>query len=334
MLFLVTGATGFVGRAVAALLAAKGLRTRALVRPGHDVDQLRRSGIEISEGDLLDPESLSKAVEGAEGVFHAAAIYAYWTKNPRYIYETNVRGTKELIKAAGKAGVRRIVFTSTVATLRWPGPGRLANEHSVALLGDMTGHYKRSKWLAEQAMLAANSHDLEVVVVNPTAPFGPADARPTPTGRIVLEFLRRKMPGYVESGINVVDIDDVAEGHVSAYFRGTPGERYILGNENLSLSDVYGLLKHVTGLKRRPVRIPYWLAFSAGTIDDFLEGRLMGREPYVPLEGLHVARHPMYTDCSKAVYELGLPQTPAATALEKAARWYLDNGYVDCRPAT
>ena len=180
--------------------------------------------------------------------------------------------------------------------------------------------------------MAAGGNGLEVVVVNPTAPFGPGDARPTPTGRIVLEFLRRRMPGYVKSGINVVDVADVAAGHVSAFERGRPGERYVLGNENLSLAEVYGLLREVTGLRRLPVRVPYWVAFAAGLADGLVEGQLLGREPYVPLEGLRVARRPMYTDCSRAVGELGLPQTPAAEALEKAARWYVDQGYAGGRP--
>jgi len=330
---LVTGATGFVGGAIARALAVKGYGVRALVRPGRDTEELRDIGVETVEGDLLNQASLAAAVDGVEGVFHAAAVYAYWTANPATLYRSNVNGTKALLNAARRAGVRRAVFTSTVATLRWPGPGRLADERSLASLKELPGHYKRSKWLAEQAALAAARDGLEVVVVNPTAPFGPGDARPTPTGRIVLEFLRHRMPGYVQSGINVVHVSDVAEGHVAAFERGRPGVRYILGNQNLTLAEVYGLLGEVTGLKRRPLRVPYWLAYAAGAADALIEGRLLGREPYVPLEGLRVARHPMYTDCSRAVAELGLPQTPAAEALESAARWYVDHGYVSERTA-
>ena len=332
MRVLVTGGTGFVGNAVARALAGRGYRVRALVRPGRDAARLRELGAEVVQGDLLDEASLAAAVDGVEGLFHVAAVYAYWTADPAMLYRVNVDGTTALLAAARQAGVRRAVFTSTVATLKWPGRGRLADERSVASLEEMAGHYKRSKWLAEQAALTANGDGFAVVVVNPTAPFGPWDARPTPTGRIVLEFMRRRMPGYVQSGINVVDVDDVAAGHVSAFERGRAGERYILGNENLNLAEVYGLLGEVTGLRRLPVRVPYWLAFAAGLVDGAIEGRLLGREPYVPLEGLRVARHPMYTDCSKAVADLELPQTAAAEALESAARWYVDHGYVDERP--
>jgi len=329
---LVTGATGFVGGTVARALAEHGYRVRALVRPGRDASELRDLGVEPVEGDLLDEASLAAAVEGVEGVFHIGAVYAYWTADPAMVYRVNVDSTRALLDVARRAGVRRVVFTSTVATLKWPGRGRLADERSVACLDEMTGHYKRSKWLAEQAALAANGDGFEVVAVNPTAPFGPGDARPTPTGRIVLEFLRRRMPGYVQSGINAVDVGDVAAGHVAAFERGRPGERYILGNENLTLAEVYGLLREVTGLRRVPLRVPYWVGLAAGLVDGFVEGRLLGREPYVPLEGLRVARHPMYTDCSKAVGELGLAQTPAVEALESAARWYVDNGYVSVGP--
>ncbi len=327
MRVLVTGATGFVGGAVARLLAEREYEVRVLVRPGHDEAVLRKQGIDPVQGNLLNTASVEAAVEGMDGVFHAAAVYAYWSADPALLYRVNVDGTKALLAAARAAGVRRVVFTSTVAAVKWPGSGRLADEASAASLEDMVGHYKRSKLLAEQAALSAGGAGFEVVVVNPTAPFGPGDARPTPTGRIVLEFLRRLMPGYVRSGINVIDVDDVAEGHVAAFERGTPGERYILGNENLTLARVYGLLSDVTGLRRLPVRVPYWAAYAAGLVDEFVEGRVLGREPYVPLEGLRVARHPMYADCSKAVRELGLPQTPAANALERAARWYVDNGY-------
>ena len=331
MRVLVTGATGFVGGAVVRVLAERGYHVRALVRPGRDSPALRDLGVEPVEGDLLDEAAVAAAVEGVEGVFHVAAVYAYWTADPATLYRVNVDGTKALLDAARRAGVRRAVFTSTVATLKWPGRGRRADERSVASLEEMTGHYKRSKWLAEQAALSANGDELGVVVVNPTAPFGPGDARPTPTGRIVLEFLRRRMPGYVQSGVNVVSVADVAEGHVAAFERGRPGERYILGHENLTLAQIYGLLRDVTGLRRLPVRVPYWAAFAAALADGAVEGRLLSREPYVPLEGLRVARHPMYTDCSKAVEELGLPQTPAARALESAARWYVDHGYVGGR---
>ena len=328
MRVLVTGATGFVGGNLARLLSFRGYEVRALVRPGSNTLTIDETGIKPVPGDILDRDSVDRAVQGCEAVFHCAAAYTFWARDPRVVYRTNVDGTKALLDAARRAGVRRAVHTSTVATLRWPGHDRLADETSIASLEELPGHYKRSKWLAEQAALAANGDGLEVVVVNPTAPFGPGDARPTPTGRIVLEFLRRRMPGYVKSGINVVHVADVAAGHVTALEKGRPGERYILGNENLTLARVYALLREVTGLRRFPLRVPHWLARAAGVADALIEGRILDREPYIPLEGLQVARHPMYTDCSRAIRELGMPQTPAAEALESAARWYVDNGYI------
>ncbi len=332
MKLLVTGATGFVGGAVARHLVERGYRVRALVRPGRDGARLERQGIEVAAGDLLRPDSLASALIGVQGLFHVAALYTYSSRRPADLYRTNVDGVKSLFTAARAAGVRRAVYTSTVATLKWPGAGALADETSYARLEDLPGHYKRSKLLGEQAALSFNSADFEVVVVNPTAPFGPADARPTPTGRIVLEFLRRRFPGYIATGMNTCDVDDVAQGHAVAFERGRAGERYILGGaDNLSLSAIYDLLARVTGLKRRPVRIPYVAAYAAGITDWLVEAVALRREPYVPLEGLRVARHPMFVDTQKAVTGLGLKQRPAAESLERSARWYVDNGYARVR---
>jgi dihydroflavonol-4-reductase len=294
---------------------------------------LRKLGVEAVTGDLTDPASCAEALRGAEGLFHAAAVYSYSARDPTLLYRVNSDAVRTLFDHARRAGVRRAVFTSTVATLkRQVVEGQLATEESVAALGDLPGHYKRSKLLGEQAAQSFNSPGFEVVVVNPTAPFGPGDARPTPTGRIVLEFLRHRFPGYIQTGMNVCDVDDVAAGHVAAFERGRPGERYILGGrDNLSLAAIYAKIGEVTGLKRRPVRIPYALAFAAGAADSVIEGILLRREPYVPIEGLRVARHPMYVDCTKAVKELSLPQRPAEASLERAARWYVDNGHARAR---
>lgn len=327
MKYLVTGATGFVGGALTGQLLAEGNSVRALIRPGSTQRLPDNPLLEVVTGDVLDQPSVERAVHGVDGLFHVAAIYSYWHSDPAETYRTNVDGTENVLRAAISNGVRRAVVTSTVATLKWPGHGKIADESAVANISDLPGHYKRSKLMAEQAALALNGRDLEVVVVNPTAPFGPGDHRPTPTGRIVLEFLNRRFPGYVDTGINVCDVDDVAIGHLRAFERGRPGERYILGSENISLRDVYGTLIRVTGLRRRPVKAPFALAYAAGLADMLIEGKLLRREPFIPLEGLQVSRHPMYVDCTKAVIELGLPQRPAGASLLRGAEWFVANGY-------
>lgn len=332
MKLIVTGATGFIGGAVARLLIESGHSVRALVRPVSDASGLERAGVEVVRGDMLDTASLSAVVRGAEGLFHAAAVYSYSSRQPDKLYQVNADAVHTLFEAARAAGIRRAVYTSTVATLKWPGPGLLADESCAARLDELPGHYKRSKLLGEQAALSFNAPGFEVVVVNPTTPFGPGDARPSPTGRIVVEFLRRRFPGYVQTGMNVCDVDDVARGHLAAFVHGRAGERYILGGrENLSLAEIYRTLAALTGLPRTPVRVPYVLAFAAGAADELMEGVLLRREPYVPIEGLRVARHPMFVNGAKAIKELRLPQRAAAESLERSARWYVDNGHARVR---
>lgn len=331
MKYLVTGATGFVGAALTHRLIERGHSVRALIRTGSEGRLQQDPKIEPVIGDVTDVASVRKAVRGTEGVFHVAAIYSYWQRDPREVYRVNIGGTETVLREAKAAGVSRVVVTSTVATLKWPGKGRLADESAIASIDDLPGHYKRSKLLAEHAALALNDSAFEVIVVNPTAPFGPGDRRPTPTGRIVLEFLNKRFPGYVDTGFNVCDIADVAEGHVLAFEKGRPGERYILGSENLTLRSVYNLLASATELRRRPVRVPFKVATVAGMIDTFIEERVLKREPFIPLEGLKVARHPMFVDCSKALYELGLPQRPAIKSLSRAAEWFARNGYTKSR---
>ena len=327
MKFLVTGATGFLGSAVTRRLTAAGHSVRALVR---DVNRPRPNAserVEVAFGDLTRPDTLNGACAGVDGVFHIAGLYAYWSREPEMLYRTNAGGTEALLKYARAAGVPRVVLTSTVATLKWPGKGKLADESAVASLDDLPGHYKKSKLMAEQAALALARPGFEVIVVNPTAPVGPGDARPTPTGRVVLEFLNHRFPGYVDTGMNICDVDDVADGHLLAFEKGRGGQRYILGSENLTLREIYQALKTVTGLRRRPVRVPYAIAYFAGLMDSLMEGKALRREPYIPLEGLRVSRHPLFVDCSKAINELGLPRRPAAESLLRAAVWYSANGY-------
>jgi len=329
MKLLVTGSTGFIGKSVTQHLLDRGHNIRALVRPESSGSLPDHPSLEPIPGDLTDKSSLESAVRGVEGVFHIAAVYSYWHRDPRDTYETNVDGAAALLNAAKSSGVKRVVLTSTVATLKWPGKGKLANETALADIEDLPGHYKKSKLMAEHAAMALNDRNFEVVVVNPTAPFGPGDSRPTPTGRIALEYLNNRFPGYVATGMNVCDVDDVAVGHLLAFERGRPGERYILGSENKTLREIYSELERVTGLKRRPVRIPFPVATLAGHLDSLLEAKLLRREPRIPLEGLRVAKHPLFVSCEKAVKELGLPQRPAAESLERSARWFSENGY--CR---
>ena len=327
MKFLVTGATGFIGGAVARRLAESGHEVRALVRPGRDVLDLEHIGVRPVTGDLSDQQALMRGLDGVDGLFNVAGHYAFWARDRSIFYKTNVEGVKAVLNAARQAGVRRVVHTSTVATLKWQGPGRVADETSLAKLDDLHGDYKKSKLMGEQAALSFNSPDLEVVTVNPTVPLGPGDRRPTPTGRIIVEFLNRRFPGYVNTGLNICDVDDVADAHVAAFNNGRPGERYILGGENLSLLETYSLLKQATGLRRWPVRVPFALATAFGMIDDVIEGKLLRREPYIPLEGLQVAKRPMYVDCAKAVRELNLRQRPAIESIARAVRWFCDHGY-------
>ena len=327
MKFLVTGATGFIGGALARRLAESGHQVRALVRPGRDTSALELAGVHPVSGDLSDEMALARGLEGVDGLFNVAGHYAFWARDRSIFYRTNVDGVKTLLEVARRVGVKRVVHTSTVATLKWPGPGRVADETGLAELDDLHGDYKKSKLLGERAALSFNASDMEVVIVNPTVPLGPGDRRPTPTGRIIVEFLKRRFPGYVNTGMNICDVDDVADAQISAFTNGRPGERYILGGENHSLRGIYSLLKQATGLKRRPVRVPFALALALGMIDDVVEGKLLRREPYIPAEGLHVAKRPMYVDCAKAVRELNLRPRPAIESVARAVRWFTDNGY-------
>ncbi|MBI2965854.1 MAG: NAD-dependent epimerase/dehydratase family protein [Chloroflexi bacterium] len=326
--FLVTGATGFIGGVVARHLVVRGHEVRALVRSGHDLDAIRAEGWIPVAGDLLDSASLAPAVEGVDGVFHVAALYTFWSRESKLLYQVNVDGTRAVLDSARHAGVRRVVYTSSVGVLRAPPASELADETFDAEPAQLPDHYHRSKLLGERAALAANGSGLEVVAVNPTAPVGPGDVRPTPTGRIVLEFLKRRRPGYVDVDLNIVDVEDVAAGHLAAFERGRPGERYILGGLNTDLAGVYKLLARATGLRRRPVRIPYSLAMAAACADELFEGRLLRRQPYVPINGVRATRHPVHVDCSKAIRELGLPQSSPERALGAAAAWFVDRGYV------
>jgi dihydroflavonol-4-reductase len=283
--------------------------------------------LEFVEGDLRDRASLAKAVRGVTHVFHVAADYRLWSKNPAELYESNITGTQNLIDAARDSGVERFVYTSTVGTVAVPGARELPNESTPATLDDMIGHYKKSKLLAEQKVLNASATGFPAVIVNPTTPVGPGDWKPTPTGRIILDFLNRRMPAYVDTGLNLVPVEDVAEGHWLAAQHGRIGQRYILGARNMTLKEVLEAVGVAAHQPAPRVRMPYAAALVAGYAENLLCS-MVGREPRIPLEGVRMARHKMFVDCSLASRELGFNPGSVEAALARAVHWYVDNGYV------
>src|SRR5271154_158370 len=327
MTTLVTGASGFVGSHVARQLVNAGQPVRVLVRRGSNLAALGGLHVECFEGDLRDTSSLERAMLGVRRVYHVAADYRLWTPRPEEIYETNVEGTRRLLAAAKSAGVERIVYTSTVATIAVPRHGALPNEETRATLDEMIGHYKRSKFLAEQAAIEAARAGVPVVIVNPTAPVGAWDWKPTPTGRIILDFLKGKMPAYVDTGLNVAAVEDIAAGHLLAAEKGRIGERYILGARNMTLKQILDALSAITGRPAPRVRLPHAIALAAGYADE-LFSRLAGREPQIPVEGVKMSRHRMFVESDKAARELGYKPTSVEAALERAVRWYEEHGYI------
>jgi len=328
MKVLVTGATGFIGGNLACELWRRGDDVRALVRPGSNRLTIENTGIAPIEGDILDRSSVDRAVEGCEAVFHVAAAYTFWSRDPAGVSRTNVAGTVNVLEAARRAGVSRTVYTSTVGTVGLVKDG-LGDEETSLDPKSLHGHYKRSKFQAEQEALALAAAGMPLVVVNPTAPVGPWDVKPTPTGKMVLDFLRRKIPAYLKTGMNLVDVADVVEGHILALEKGKSGERYILGNRNVSLKEIFDILSSQTGLPAPRIRAPYWLVVGAGYADRFVEGTLLRREPAIPVEGVLASKTPAYVSCEKAVKELGLPQRPIEDALKQAADWFTEHGYVN-----
>jgi dihydroflavonol-4-reductase len=320
---LVTGATGFVGWHVARRLIERGVRVRALVR---DPARLRElDGVDPVIGDLRDSASLNRAVEGCGVVYHVAADYRLWTREPQEMFRSNVDGTRSLLEAAQNAGVERFVYTSTVGCIGMPAGG-LGDETSAVGLEQMAGPYKRSKFLAEEVALKFAGTGFPVIIVNPTAPVGDHDFKPTPTGKIVVDFARGKMPAYLDTGLNVVDVGDVAAGHLAACERGRVGERYILGAENLTLQQIFVALGEIAGRPAPKIRIPYGVAYAAGAISTAWAG-LTGREPRAPLDGVRMARKKMWVRHDKAARELGYAPGPARGALERAVQWFRGNGY-------
>jgi dihydroflavonol-4-reductase len=327
MSVLVTGGTGFVGSRVIRKLVRRGEQVRCLVRSSSVLRNLEGLPVERVVGDLRDPQSLLAAVEGCRTVYHVAADYRLWSLDPQDLYRSNVEGTRNLLTAAERAGCERVVYCSSVGALGIPKDGTPGTEETPVGLEDMIGHYKRSKFLAEQEALEAAGRGVPVVIVNPSTPVGPNDIKPTETGRIITRFLNGRMPGYLDTGLNLVDVDDVAEGHLLAAERGEVGQKYILGHRNMTLREILECLAALTGRPAPHVRIPYGLALGVASVNEAFVGRLLRREPGVPVEGVRMARKKMFFDASRAVRELGLPQTPVEEALERAVRWFCENGY-------
>lgn len=324
---LVTGATGFVGGHLVRLLVERGERVRCLVRSTSRGRGLSGLEVETFDGDLRDPAAVARAVAGCRLVYHCAADYRFSVRDPEALYAANVGGTWNVLKAAYEGGVERVVHTSSVGALGLRADGTPADEDTPVSLEEMVGHYKRSKFLAERVADHLAAAGLEVVIVNPSTPVGEGDARPTPTGQMIVDFLARRMPAWVDTGLNLVDVRDVARGHLLAAERGVPGRRYILGGENLTLREILSRLAALTGLAAPRLRLPHWVPLGAAAV---AEGwaRLRRREPRLSLEAVRLARHKMYFDSSRAIAELGLPQSPVDGALARAVAWYRENGYV------
>lgn len=327
MKVFVTGATGFVGSHVARTLAVQGADLRLLIRPGsrtNNIDDLKADRV---VGDLRTPEALKSALVGCERLFHVAADYRLWTRHPEEMYRTNVEGTRGLLKAAREAGVRRVVYTSSVATMGFRGDGQPVDEDAPVSLGDMVGHYKRSKFLAEEAAVEAVRGGQDVVIVNPTTPVGEQDIRPTPTGRIIVDFLLRKFPAYVDTGLNLVDVAEVARGHVAAAEKARPGERYILGGENLTLKQLLDKLASITGLPSPTVRVPQAAAMVFAFFDTAWNGYLLGREPRASVDAVRMSHKKMFVSSARAESELAWKIVPVESALRRAVDWYRGHGY-------
>jgi dihydroflavonol-4-reductase len=325
---LVTGATGFVGAAVARALLAEGWQVRTLVRGGSDRRNLATLAVEPVVGDLTDAASLERAVTGCEAVFHVAADYRLWAPQPQVLYRTNVEGTGNLLDVARRVGVQRVVYTSSVATVGLPADGRPGREDTAVSLTDMIGHYKRSKFLAEERAREAASHGVPVVIVNPSTPIGPGDVKPTPTGQIVLDAARGRTPAYVDTGLNIVHVDDVAAGHLLAFHRGRIGERYILGGEDMTLRQILTLIAQLVGRAPPRIRLPHGAVLPVAYVAE-LYARLTGRPTRVTVEGVRMARKRMFFSSDKAVRELGYGWRPPTEAFADALRWFREQGYLE-----
>ena len=324
---LVTGATGFIGSAVVRALRSRDIPVRALVRPTSNQQNLDGLGVEVVYGDLQNRQSLEQAVSGCRQLYHVAAQYTLWHYDPSVFYITNVQGTKQLLQLAGDAGIERIVYTSTIGAIGLPEGGGVGTETTPMAPAQIAGDYKHSKLLAEQEVLALAQSGLPVVIVNPSAPIGAYDIKPTPTGQIIVDFMRRRMWAFLDTGMNIIDVDDVALGHLNAMERGRVGERYILGHRNVTLQELFALLREITGIRAPALKLPRKAILPLAYINTWMADHITHRTPRIPLEGVKMAKYYMHYNCSKAIRDLDLPQTPIEYALEKAVRWFRDHGY-------
>ena len=322
----VTGATGFIGASIVRELLKDGREVRVLARPTSNLGNLKGLDVEIRQGDLLDGAGLRQGLKGCDVLYHAAADYRLWTRNPEEMYRANVGGTVAVLEAALESGVSRVVYTSSVGTLGYSPDGTPGTEDTVVSLSDMVGPYKKSKFLAEREAEKFVARGLPLVIVNPSTPVGPGDIKPTPTGKIIVDFLKRKMPAYLDTGLNLIAVEECARGHILAEQKGQTGRTYILGNANVSLRDLFGMLEEITGIPAPKIRLPYTPVLMAAWLNEGFS-RLTGREPLIPLAGVQMAAHHMYFDSGRAVRELGLPQSPVQEALARAVEWFRTNGY-------
>jgi dihydroflavonol-4-reductase len=322
-----TGATGFIGGHLLKALVTEGATVRCLVRKSSSRRNLQGLPLEEVEADLRAPDSLREAMKGCDLVFHCAADYRLYARDSSELYDTNVEGTRNILRIAADSGVRRVVYTSSVGALGLHADGTPANESTPVTLKNMVGHYKRSKFLAERVADEWVAKGLPVVIVNPSTPVGEGDLKPTATGKMIVDFLKGKIPGYVDTGLNLVDVRDVAQGHLLAAQKGKVGEKYILGNRNMPLKEIFETLAQISGLPAPKWEFPHWLPMGVAAVETTF-CRLTGLNPRVPLESVKLSRYKMYFDGSKAVRELGMPQTPVEEALRRAVEWFRDNNYV------
>jgi dihydroflavonol-4-reductase len=327
MIAFVTGATGFLGSHLARVLAEQGADLRLLVRASSNTKNIDDLKADRVIGDLRDPASLEKGIAGCDAIFHVAADYRLWVRDPDEMYRSNVEGTRAILSAARNNNVRRMVYTSSVATMGFTSNGQPADEDSPVSLEKMIGPYKRSKFMAERVAIEAARAGQDVVIVNPTTPVGERDIKPTPTGRIVVDFLKRKFPAYVDTGLNLVDATECARGHIAAFERARSGERHILGGENLTLKQILDKLGAITGLPSPAIRVPYVMALATGVVDEVITGRIRGKEPRATIDAVRMGRKKMFVSSAKAERELGWKCTPVGDALRRAVEWFQQNGY-------
>ena len=324
---LVTGSTGFLGSAVVRELLRDGREVKVLVRRETNTDNIDGLDVEIVYGDLRDSGSLQSALNGCSVLYHIAAYYSLWDLDKRLIYDINVEGTRKILLAAQEKNLDCIVYTSTVGCIGLNNNSTPADENTPFDLNTLSNDYKKSKYQAEQVVLEFARNGLPVVIVNPSTPVGPRDIKPTPTGKIILDFLNREIPAYLDTGLNLIDVADCARGHILAEQKGVPGERYILGNSNMSLFEILVTLEKITGLKAPRVKLPFWVALSAGWVCEVVSNHITKKPPAIPLAGVRMAKYFMYFDASKAVQKLGLPQNPVEKALKQAVDWFQDHNY-------